>query len=102
MLPSPAAWYLKASSVGDPSYRVCVLSLSAAGPLLWPGFFLCPAITSTRPEPAEPRWDLGYMGTYSEGRQPPLDRLMLEPARLWERGRFVVAGPQYPPTIAWP
>lgn len=54
------------------------------------------------PEPAETRWDLGYMGTYSDDRQPPLERLMLEPARLWDRGRFVVAGPQYPATIAWP
>jgi spore maturation protein CgeB len=54
------------------------------------------------PEPAEVRWDLGYMGTYSEDRQPPLERLMLEPARLWDAGRFVVAGPQYPETIAWP
>jgi spore maturation protein CgeB len=51
----------------------------------------------------EPRsWDLGYMGTYSDDRQPPLDRLMLEPARRWAEGRFVVAGPQYPEHIEWP
>jgi spore maturation protein CgeB len=42
------------------------------------------------------------MGTYSDDRQPPLEHLMLEPARLWDGGRFVVAGPQYPDTIAWP
>lgn len=47
-------------------------------------------------------WDLGYMGTYSDDRQPPLDMLMLEPARRWEGGRFVVAGPQYPAGIEWP
>src|SRR3954466_13434743 len=31
--------------------------------------------------PAERKieWDLGYLGTYSADRQPPLDRLMLEP-----------------------
>jgi spore maturation protein CgeB len=48
------------------------------------------------------RWDLGYMGTYSEDRQPALDRLLLEPAKSWDRGRFVVAGPQYPRSIRWP
>jgi spore maturation protein CgeB len=54
------------------------------------------------PEPHEARWDLGYMGTYSEDRQPMLDRLMLSPARSWRRGRFVVAGPQYPARTRWP
>jgi spore maturation protein CgeB len=55
------------------------------------------------PEPdTELRWDLGYMGTYSDDRQPPLERLLLEPARRFPGGRFVVAGPQYPETIVWP
>jgi spore maturation protein CgeB len=54
------------------------------------------------PAPASPRWDLGYMGTYSVDRQPGLDRLLLEPARLWTDGRFVVAGPQYPKSLRWP
>ncbi|HYD52335.1 MAG TPA: glycosyltransferase [Gemmatimonadaceae bacterium] len=55
------------------------------------------------PEPsADPRWDLGYMGTYSDDRQPTLDRLLLAPARAWSAGRFVVAGPQYPPAVVWP
>jgi spore maturation protein CgeB len=49
-----------------------------------------------------PRWDLGYMGTYSDDRQPPLERLLLEPARRWDEGSFVVAGPQYPESIRWP
>lgn len=49
----------------------------------------------------KPQWDLGYMGTYSDDRQPVLDCLMLEPARRWNMGRFVVAGPQYPDAIAW-
>ncbi|HWH69513.1 MAG TPA: glycosyltransferase, partial [Candidatus Sulfotelmatobacter sp.] len=39
---------------------------------------------------------------YSEDRQPALDELLLEPARHWSQGRFVVAGPQYPKTIRWP
>ena len=47
-------------------------------------------------------WDLGYMGTYSIDRQPTLERLLIGTARRWPDGRFVVAGPQYPPEIAWP
>ncbi|HZV35025.1 MAG TPA: glycosyltransferase [Verrucomicrobiae bacterium] len=54
------------------------------------------------PRQARLRWDLGYMGTYSEDRQPALERLLLEPARLWPEGRFVVAGPQFPKQIKWP
>ncbi len=54
------------------------------------------------PEPAEPTWDLGYLGTYSADRQPALERLLLGPARAWKSGRFVVAGPQYPNDVAWP
>jgi spore maturation protein CgeB len=53
------------------------------------------------PEASEPKWDLGYMGTYSRDRQPPLERLLLEPARQSSQ-RFVVAGPQYPEEIGWP
>ena len=48
------------------------------------------------------RWDLGYLGTYSPDRQPPLEELLLEPARRAPHLRFVVAGPQYPGDIAWP
>ncbi len=49
-----------------------------------------------------PQWDLGYLGTYSDDRQPSLDALLLEPARRRPQGKFVVAGPLYPKTIAWP
>ncbi len=52
-------------------------------------------------EETTPLWDLGYLGTYSKDRQPGLDRLLLEPARLWTSGRFVVAGAQYPDGIDW-
>jgi spore maturation protein CgeB len=56
-----------------------------------------------RPDPqAEPQWDLGYMGTYSDDRQPTLDKLLLAPARRWSEGSFAVAGPQYPPDVRWP
>jgi spore maturation protein CgeB len=54
------------------------------------------------PEPREAKWDLGYLGTYSADRQPPLETLLIEAARTWRDGRFVVAGPQYPDSIDWP
>ncbi|PRY05724.1 spore maturation protein CgeB [Pontibacter ummariensis] len=54
------------------------------------------------PEFQETLWDLGYLGTYSEDRQPPLEKLMLDAARRWPDGRFVVAGPQYSEDIQWP
>ena len=55
-----------------------------------------------RPQPMPVSWDLGYLGTYAEDRQPALQRLLIEPAvRLPDR-RFVVAGPQYPASIDWP
>ena len=54
------------------------------------------------PEPTEPRYDLGYMGTYSADRQRGLTHLLMEPARQWWEGRFVVAGPQYPGSLRWP
>jgi spore maturation protein CgeB len=54
------------------------------------------------PEPQPAKWDLGYLGTYSDDRQPPLEKLMLDAARQWPQGRFVVAGPQYPATVQWP
>jgi spore maturation protein CgeB len=55
-----------------------------------------------RPLERTRRWDLGYLGTYSDDRQPALERLLLEPARRLPHLRFVVAGPQYPSDIAWP
>ncbi|MDX3911086.1 MAG: glycosyltransferase [Sphingobium sp.] len=48
------------------------------------------------------RWDLSYLGTYSDDRQPTLERLLIEPARARPDLRFVVAGPQYPDHIVWP
>jgi spore maturation protein CgeB len=51
----------------------------------------------------EPEWDLGYLGTYSPDRQPTVDRFLCEPARAWPKGRFIVAGPQYPDAeLGWP
>lgn len=50
----------------------------------------------------EPRWDLSYLGTYSDDRQPTLERLLIETARRCPERRFAVAGPQYPAWIDWP
>ncbi len=58
--------------------------------------------TTHRPLELTPIYDLGYLGTYSEDRQPALERLLIEPARRAPERKFVVAGPQYPSTIAWP
>ena len=68
-----------------------------------PRALLC-AVDETlyRPAGLPPRWDLGYLGTYSPDRQPALDRLLVEPARRRPDLRFVVAGPQYPVDLAWP
>ena len=54
------------------------------------------------PAPAERVYDLGYLGTYSDDRQPVLEQLLIEPARRAPQLRFVVAGPQYPASIVWP
>jgi spore maturation protein CgeB len=54
------------------------------------------------PELRPVRWDLGYMGTYSDDRQPVLTQLLIEPARREPDWRFAVAGPQYPASIEWP
>jgi spore maturation protein CgeB len=55
-----------------------------------------------RPVKVEERWDLGYLGTYGDDRQPALERLLLEPALSQPSLRCVVAGPRYPATIEWP
>lgn len=54
------------------------------------------------PEQAQVQWDLGYMGTYSDDRQPSVDRFLLQPAQALPQARFIVAGPQYPGTADWP
>ena len=54
------------------------------------------------PEPQPFTWDLGYMGTYSDDRQPTVDSLLLEAARSAPKMKFAVVGPQYPESIQWP
>jgi nucleoside-diphosphate-sugar epimerase/spore maturation protein CgeB len=62
---------------------------------------------SVDPEAYQPlrrkkKWDLSYLGTYSDDRQPTLEKLLIEPARRMPELSFCVAGPQYPDTIDWP
>jgi spore maturation protein CgeB len=54
------------------------------------------------PTGATPRYDLGYLGTYSPDRQPSLDRLLVEPARRAPHRSFIVGGALYPAGIEWP
>ncbi|MDX1951932.1 MAG: glycosyltransferase [Verrucomicrobiota bacterium] len=54
------------------------------------------------PEPTDRLWDLGYLGTYSDDRQPAVERLLNQPARRLPENKFVVAGPQYPDSLNWP
>jgi spore maturation protein CgeB len=55
-----------------------------------------------RPVRVSTRWDVGYLGTYSEDRQPKVEELLLAPATALGDRRFVVAGPQYPASVEWP
>ncbi len=56
-----------------------------------------------RPMPPEPPYaaTLSYLGTYADDRQPALDRLFIEPARVRPDERFVIGGAQYPDTFPW-
>ncbi|HEY1583399.1 MAG TPA: glycosyltransferase, partial [Chthoniobacterales bacterium] len=54
------------------------------------------------PEPLRQKWDLGYLGTYSDDRQPALETLLLTPGCMLPQKQFVVAGPQYPAAVVWP
>jgi spore maturation protein CgeB len=58
--------------------------------------------TNHAPVHVNPEWHLGYLGTYSEDRQPKLEQLLFGAAGFLPSSRFVVAGPQYPDDVAWP
>jgi spore maturation protein CgeB len=55
-----------------------------------------------KPCAEEPRYGLGYLGTYSADRHATFRRLLLEPAQLLPRALFVVGGAQYPAAASWP
>ena len=93
-----AAYDLYLSFTGGPTIaRLHALGSKRAAPLY----------CSVDPEIHAPvktprRWRLGYLGTYSDDRQPGLERLLCAPARAMPDAAFVVAGPQYPESIDWP
>jgi spore maturation protein CgeB len=51
------------------------------------------------PDKEEFKWDLGYLGTYSPDRQPALQNLFLDAAEKFPDGKFIIAGPNYPPDM---
>ena len=54
------------------------------------------------PMKLDKKWTLGYLGTYSMDRQPAVNNLLIEPAKMERSKQFVVAGPGYPQEIRWP
>lgn len=54
------------------------------------------------PEKIEEKWLMGYLGTYSDDRQPTLEELLIMPASSMKNHEFIVAGPGYPKSIGWP
>jgi len=56
----------------------------------------CPAQRSEAPSAA-----LSYLGTFARDRQPALEKLFIEPARLRPQQRFVLGGSGYPEDFPW-
>jgi spore maturation protein CgeB len=87
------------SFTGGPTLdRLAALGAQAPRPLYCA---VDPAGYAPAPSPW-PRWELAYLGTWSADRQPALEALLLDPARVRATRRFCVAGPQYPDDIDWP
>ncbi|HEY3553226.1 MAG TPA: glycosyltransferase [Solirubrobacterales bacterium] len=87
------------SFTGGPTLRVLEEEFGARRAL---AFYCLVDPDAYRPLQETPYWNLGYLGTYSDDRQPLLDRLLIEPARQLDDCDFAVAGPQYPEEIEWP
>jgi spore maturation protein CgeB len=64
--------------------------------------YCCVDPEAYQPQAAALRWDLSYLGTYSDDRQPTLERMLIDPARRAPHLRFAVAGSQYPAGVDWP
>jgi spore maturation protein CgeB len=87
------------SFTGGPTLEVLSERYGARRPLQ----FYCLVDPDTyRPASGTPRLDIGYLGTYSEDRQPALDELLVAVARRRPARRFAVAGSSYPSAIRWP
>lgn len=62
------------------------------------------AVDTYQPEVVDPQFEsaLSYLGTYSADRQPKLASLLFDTAHTLTNERFLVAGAQYPESLAWP
>ena len=87
------------SFTGGPMLERLARDFGSPGPR---ALYCCVDPARYRPWDGAKRFDLSYLGTYSDDRQPVLERLLLEPARRAPHLGFCVAGPQYPADIAWP
>jgi spore maturation protein CgeB len=94
-----ARFDLYLSFTGGPTLQVLEEEFGARRAL---AFYCLVDPEAYRPLQETPYWDLGYLGTYSDDRQPVLERLLIEPARRLADREFAVAGPQYPDGIEWP
>jgi spore maturation protein CgeB len=54
------------------------------------------------PMDLEKEYSLGYLGTYSDDRQPTVENFLIRPANLIRQEKFVVVGPGYPSEVHWP
>lgn len=54
------------------------------------------------PMELEKEFSLGYLGTYSDDRQPTVENFLVRPAKNMGKDKFVVAGPGYPEDVQWP
>ncbi len=53
------------------------------------------------PEEKILKWDLGYLGTYSDDRQPPLENLMLKPQKNIKMECLLLPDLNIPDSINW-
>jgi len=61
-----------------------------------------PVLYFPQPNSRTAKYELGYLGTYSDDRQPTVNNLLIETAKKLPGKKFVVAGAQYPESIFWP
>lgn len=87
------------SFTGGPTLEVLRERFGARRPLQ---FYCLVDPEAYRPQSGAPGLELGYLGTYSDDRQPAVEELLLAVAHRRPDSRFALAGSSYPPGIAWP
>lgn len=94
-----ARFDLYLSFTGGPTLTVLREGFGARRPLQ---FFCLVDPAAYRPRATSPRFELGYLGTYSADRQPALHSLLLDVARRLPERRFALAGSSFPADVDWP